>query len=91
MWRFGTDLPQFATFQEAMSSEMTLFFAPDPIAGWNDSIELTVFTLSLLFAMVLLVLNFMLGNQLGWLNMCMAVTQCTCTDVYYHGADLGRH
>jgi len=65
MWRFGTDLPQFATFQEAMSSEMTLFFAPDPIAGWNDSIELTVFTLSLLFAMVLLVLNFMLGNQLG--------------------------
>jgi hypothetical protein len=74
MWRFGSDLPQFSTFREAMSAEMTLFFAPNLISGWEDSIELTVYTLLLLFAMVLLVLNFLLGNQ----SLCSGTHACDC-------------
>ena len=61
VWRFGSKLHDFSTFQNAMAFEMTMLFAPDPITNWHESFELAVFTLLLLFTMVLLVLNFLLA------------------------------
>ena len=61
VWRFGAVLPEFSTFETALATETGMLFAPDIIAGWEKGFELSVFMLLLLFAMVLLVLNFLLA------------------------------
>jgi len=61
LWRFGSSIAEFSTFSEAMAAELSLLFAPDLLEGWQDQFELTVFSIFLLFAMVLVVLNFLLA------------------------------
>ena len=60
-WRFGIQRDDFTTFGDALSSEVKLFFSPDPFDEWHKDPELLVYTLLLLFMMSLLVLNFVLA------------------------------
>jgi len=61
LWRFGNSIAEFSTFSEAMAAELSLLFNPNLVEGWQDQFELTVFSIFLLFAMVLVVLNFLLA------------------------------
>jgi hypothetical protein len=60
-WRFGIQRNDFTTFGSALSSEVRLFFSPDPFDKWHTDPDLLLYTLLLLFMMSLLVLNFVLA------------------------------
>jgi len=60
-WRFGIQRNDFTTFGGALSSEVRLFFSPDPFDNWHTDPDLLLYTLLLLFMMSLLVLNFVLA------------------------------
>ena len=58
---FGIKREEFATFATALASEISMFFSPEPYAGWELDADLLIFTLLLLFMITLLVLNFVLA------------------------------
>lgn len=60
-WRFGIKCEEFSSFRAALATEVSLFYAPGTIAGWDEEIEVTVYVMLLLFMMTLLVLNFILA------------------------------
>jgi hypothetical protein len=60
-WRFGIYHQDFTSIGASIAKEVSLFFSPETLDGWQDKFELTVFTMLLMFMMTLLVLNFVLA------------------------------
>ena len=74
-WRFGVSNEEFNTLGMAFAKEISMFYSPETLDRWQQSFELTLFTMLLMFMMTLLVLNFVLGNR------SCAVTMCICAFV----------
>lgn len=60
-WRFGIYHDDFISIGASIAKEVSLFYSPETLNGWQDQFELTVFTMLLMFMMTLLVLNFVLA------------------------------
>jgi hypothetical protein len=60
-WRFGIYLEDFTSIGSSIAKEVSLFYSPETLDGWQNKFELTVFTMLLMFMMTLLVLNFVLA------------------------------
>jgi hypothetical protein len=73
---FGIKRKEFSTFANALASEISMFFSPQPYAGWELDADLLIFTLILLFMITLLVLNFVLAIIVeAYMQVCKQIEQ----------------